>query len=178
MAVHELVVHEAAPAELDTVRALLARANEQFRSVLDPAAFEPYLAMVLDVEGRADAASVLVARIDGHLAGTVTFFPDAADEGWGADAGTSGLRAMAVDPHYRGAGLGRSLVDACVLRSRAVGSAALALHTATWLADAIRLYERCGFVRDPAADHRASDLMSVPPHADYVALAYRLNLGP
>lgn len=174
----QVEVAEATHVEVEAVRSLLARANEQYRSQLDPAAFGPYLAMVLDLEARAGDASLLVIRGPGGPVGTVTFFPAAGDEGWGAEDGTSGLRAMAVDPARRGGGLGRALVAACVERARAVGSTALTLHTAAWLPEAIALYERCGFARDPDADHLASDLMGVPPHADYVALAYRLDLSP
>lgn len=172
---HGRVVEAMAP-HLEEVRGLLARANEQYRSTLDAAAFEPYLAMVLDLESRGADATVLVVRRGERLVGTATFFPAAGDEGWGADVGTSGLRAMAVDPRCRGGGIGRLLVDACIDRALAVGSTALALHTAAWLPDAIRLYERCGFVRDPQADRWASELMGVPRHADYVALGYRLEL--
>ena len=50
-------------------------------------------------------------------------------------------------------------------------------YTAEWLPEAIALYERCGFVRDPQADLQASVLMPVPQEHDYVALAYRLDLA-
>jgi GNAT superfamily N-acetyltransferase len=176
MVVAAVSVVEAERSDFPVVRELLARSNEQYRSVIDPAAFEPYLAMVLDLDSRAEAASVLLTHVEGRLAGTVTYFPDAGDEGWGAASGTSGLRSMAVDPDHRGLGIGRALVEVCAARARAHGASALTLHTASWLPDAIRLYERCGFVRDPDADHRATDLMDVPPHADYAALAYRLEL--
>ena len=56
------------------------------------------------------------------------------------------------------------------------GAEALTLHTADWLHDATHLYERRGFVRDPAHDRQASELMGVPIDVDFVALAYRLPL--
>jgi GNAT superfamily N-acetyltransferase len=174
--VRDLLVAEAGVDEREAVRDLLERANAAYRSVLDPAAYEPYLRMVLDVDAGADVSTLLVAREDDRLVGTARLFPVAADEGWGADPGAAGLRSMAVDPEARGRGIGRALVEACVERARAAGATVLALHTASWLPDAIRLYERYGFVRDPAQDRRASELMGVPAHADYAALAYRLPL--
>lgn len=176
MAVRERTITEARDDELDAVCALLTRANEEFRARLDPAAFTSYLQMVLDLESRRAASTLIVASVDERLVGTVTFYPVASDEGWGAEPGSAGLRAMAVDPEARGLGIGRALVEACVARARARGSTALTLHTAAWLTDAIALYERCGFARDPAGDLRASDIMDVPLWADYPALAYRRSL--
>lgn len=167
---------EAHADEREAIRQLLARANEAYRSVLPAASFDPYLALVLDLESRADVGSLLVARVDGRAVGAVTFFADATAEGWGGPEGVSGLRAMAVDPARRRQGIGTALVGACVERARGAGARALTLHSADWLRDAIRLYERCGFVREPARDQPASDLMRVPQEADFVALAYRLDL--
>jgi predicted N-acetyltransferase YhbS len=160
---------EAGSADDDAVRALLASANEGYRAILDPAAFDPYMAMVLAIEQRSASSQLLVARDGECLVGTVTFFPAAADEGWGARPGSSGIRAMAVAPAARGRGVGQTLVAACVERAREAGAS-------EWLPDAIRLYERCGFVRDPDSDLRASEIMNVPAHADYTALGYRLPL--
>jgi GNAT superfamily N-acetyltransferase len=170
-------VAQAAPDELEAVRDLLARANEPFRAIVPAEAFEPYLAVVQDLESRAEAASLLVVRAGGRPGGTVTFFPDATAEGWGGPSGVSSLRSMAVDPGRRHAGIGSALVAECRRRAEGTGARALTLRTADWLPEAIRLYERCGFVREPEQDRPASQLLGVPEHVDFVALAYRLELG-
>jgi GNAT superfamily N-acetyltransferase len=169
-------IDDAGAEERPAVQTLLAKANDEHRAVLPARAFDPYLALVLDLDARADAASLLVARGDTGLIGTVTWYAEAAAEGWGGPAGASGLRAMAVDPTRRRQGIGTALVAECVHRSLEAGAGALALHTADWLRDAIWLYEGCGFVRDPAHDRQASELMGVPIDVDFVALAYRLDL--
>src|SRR5688500_199204 len=107
-------VNEARAEELHEVRQLLARANEAYRTALPPPAFAAYLALALDVEARAEVASLLVVRDGGRPAGTVTFFADASTEGWGGPSGVAGLRAMAVDPEHRGQGIGTALIDACI----------------------------------------------------------------
>jgi ribosomal protein S18 acetylase RimI-like enzyme len=167
-----LHVTEAGADDLGAVRRILVAANEQYRAVLPATTFDPYLAMVLDLEPRLEVASVLVA----DEVATVTFFPDGRDEGWGGDAGVAGIRSMGVDPAARGRGLGVTLLDECARRARALGAHAIALHTADWLPAAIRLYERYGFVREPGRDIRAVEVLDIPPDEDFVALAYRLDL--
>jgi GNAT superfamily N-acetyltransferase len=171
-----LEIGEAGPEELDDVRAVLTAANETYRDVLAPAAFDAYLAMVLDLEARLAVAHVLLVRDRGRSVGTVTFFPDARDEGWGGPAGVSGIRSMGVHPDGQGRGVGAALVAECERRARRAGAHAIGLHTADWLPAAIRLYEHCGFVREPARDVRAVDVIGLPIEHDFVGLAYRLDL--
>jgi len=169
-------ITEAGRDELAEVRRILVAANEQYRAVLAPAAFDPYVAMVVDLEPRLAVAQILVYRQAEALVGTVTFFPDARDEGWGGPAGVAGIRSMGVDPAAQGRGIGAALVAECARRTADAGARALTLHTADWLPAAIGLYERCGFVRDPGRDLRAVDVLDVPAAHDFVGLAYRLDL--
>ena len=173
----EMPITEAGRDDLEEVRHLLSAANEEYRATLAPSAFDPYLDMVLDLDARFEVARVLVLRTDDRLLATVTYFPDAQLEGWGFADGVAGIRSMGVEPSARGRGLAVRLLDDCVARARAAGSEAIGLDTAAWLPDAIRLYERYGFVRDPELDMRAADIMAVPAEADYAALAYRLDLS-
>ena len=172
----DVEITSAERAELDDVRRLLVAANEGYRQALSPASFDAYLAMVLDLEPRFEVAEVLVVRAAGAPLGTVTYFPDATLEGWGFSEGVAGIRSMGVDPSARGCGLAVRLLDECVARSRRIGASAIGLHTAAWLPDAIRLYERYGFVRDPGLDMRAATVMPLAPEDDYVGLAFRLDL--
>lgn len=52
-----------------------------------------------------------------------------------------------VDPNGRGRGHGRTLMETCELRLRALGMRACVLEVNVENADAMRLYERCGFSR-------------------------------
>ena len=173
----ELAIDTVGNEGLDDVRSILRAANEEYRAVLAPTAFDAYLAMVLDLESRLGVADVLVLRTEGRARGTVTFFADARDEGWGGPAGVAGIRSMGVAPDGQGRGVGAALVDECVRRARAAGATAITLHTADWLPAAIRLYERCGFVREPERDVQAVDVIAgYPAEHDFVGLAFRLDL--
>jgi len=51
-----------------------------------------------------------------------------------------------VDPRFRGAGVGRALVDAAVDQARAAGRRRVVLHVAAGNDPAAALYRRAGFV--------------------------------
>ncbi len=170
-------VRDAEDAELPLVRQVLTAANEPARDALPPRAFEAYIAMVHDLEGRRPDSELIVAASEGDVVGTVTFYPDAGREGWGLPVGMAGLRAMAVAPVAQGSGVAGALVDECVRRATANGATAIGLHTARFLPWAVRFYERLGFVRDPEHDRPSAELLGLEgDELDTAALAYRLDL--
>lgn len=171
-----LRIRDGGARDLLEVRRLLSAANEHLRAALAGEAFDAYLEMVLALDERLEEAELIVVSDAEHLVGTVTFFPDAAAEGWGWSSGVCGIRSMGVRPAAQRRGVGAVLLHECVRRAAAQRSSAVVLHTAHYLDAAIRLYERHGFVRDPAHDIRARDVMEIPASLDYAGLAYRLDL--
>ena len=135
---------------------------------------EAYLAELVDVRPRFEEAEVLVAERDGRIVGTIAFYPDVRLEGWSnLPAGWAGFRALAVPPRMRGAGLGQALVRRCIERTRDVGSETLGIHTISLLTDAVRLYQRLGFVRCPEFDLQAADVFPSDNADEMVGLAFR-----
>ena len=88
-----------------------------------------------------------IAEVDGRRVGCV--FCVAGEEG------AARLRILLVDPAERGHGVGRRLVDTCVVFARAVGYRRLTLWTNDVLVAARRLYEAAGF-RIVDQDHHHS----------------------
>jgi GNAT superfamily N-acetyltransferase len=172
-------VRDATTDDLDAARAVAAAANAEFATVMGERLFAGYLANVLDVEGRLRDAHLLVAERDGSIVGTITLYPDIHAEGMPVRLpdGTAGIRATAVAPEARGHGVGRTLVEAAIGRARDVGANAVALHTAVFMQDAMRLYERCGFRRLPEHDYRANEFFGAVDGQPLDALAFRLELG-
>lgn len=90
-------------------------------------------------------AEVIVAEINGVIAGTVgyvapnrprnDFFPPE----WAI------LRMMGVDPAHRGQGIARALVGECARLARLDGANVLGLFTSPAMKAAVSLYERAGF---------------------------------
>jgi predicted N-acetyltransferase YhbS len=169
-------VREADRSEHEAIRAVIAAAYREYTSVLPQVLFDEYLANLLDLDARAEDGTMLVVERAGAIVGTVTFFEDAAGEGLSWPSGWAGLRALAVDPAARGLGIGRMLMGACLDRARAAGATVLCLHTASFMAAAVAIYQAMGFERAPAFDFTPSDYLGIQIEADVRVIAYRLDL--
>ena len=84
---------------------------------------------------------VLLASVAQMPAGSATY----SDHPLG-DPGDCALFGVWVDPRFRGAGVGRALVDAAVDQARAAGRRRVVLHVAAGNDSAAALYRRAGFV--------------------------------
>jgi predicted N-acetyltransferase YhbS len=169
-------VREARGPDHPAIRALLTAAYRQYEPDLPPGGLEYYLGDLLDLDGRAGTGQLLVAEVRGRIAGTVTFFPDAAVEGLGWPHGWAGLRALGVDPALRGRGVGRRLMRECVDRARLLGVPVLCLHTAAFMTAAVAMYEAMGFQRAPAYDFDPSDLYESDLVESVAVIGYTLDL--
>jgi GNAT superfamily N-acetyltransferase len=146
--------------------------------MIPSAIFESYVAQSADLGARWDEAEVLVAEVDGGVAGTVSFYPDASREGLGLPSGWAGFRTLAVDPAVRGRGVGRALLQACLDRAQEQGAPTLAIHTSAVMRAACAMYERAGFRRATEYDFRATAALGMDAAAEDVAvIAYRLDFA-
>jgi GNAT superfamily N-acetyltransferase len=169
-------VRPAGPSDLPAARRMLLAAYQEYAATLPPAVFGRYLTDILDVESRAGSGEVLVAEHGGRVVGTVTYYPDAADEGFGWPAGRAGLRALGVEPRARGLGIGRALLEACLERALAAGAPVICLHTAEFMTAAVAIYEAAGFRREAANDFDAAGRLALEGVRPVPILAYRLGL--
>ncbi len=138
--------------DFSRLRGVLISSYLEYHDCLPPGVFAAYLTDLVDLERRSDFGEILVAVHDGAVVGTATFYADASEDGIGWPATGSSIRAVAAPPTARGLGIGRALLEACHERAERLGSTQLCLHTAPFMAAAIRLYEGAGFVRAPEHD--------------------------
>jgi GNAT superfamily N-acetyltransferase len=98
----------------------------------------------------------LVAECDGRLVGTVTLVPPGRAGGCAVyeKPGVSTLHQLAVDPLFRGLGLGSSLLGAAERRAMELGARRIALDTAEPAAELRAWYGRRGYALVGAADWR------------------------
>lgn len=166
---NNLQIRDARLDELDGVANLIRDAYVEYKDSFSPSAWESYLEDIMDVRGRLPVSELIVAQDNGQLVGAVTLYVKAQRfslEGWPVD--WASIRLLAVRPRCRGRGVGRSLMEECVLRCHEQGVATIGLHTSELMDVARRMYERIGFRRVPEFDFR--------PAPGVVLMAYRLDL--
>ncbi len=126
-----------------------------FRGVAGATLSDGYAAELGDTASRSHEASLLVAELEGKVAGSVSYVADSGSRlaEW-LGPGEAGIRMLAVAPEAQGAGAGAALVAACVERAREQGRSAVALYSTEVMLAAHRLYLRAGFVRAPQRDRK------------------------
>jgi ribosomal protein S18 acetylase RimI-like enzyme len=159
-----LDVRPALPDELAAVGELTAEAY-----VADGLVGPDYAEVLRDAATRAQAATVLVAVLDGELAGTVTFALGGTTYAERSATGEAEIRMLGTSRAARGKGVGTALTTRCVELAREAGCTAVRLSTQPEMTGAHRIYERLGFVRTPERD------WSPVPGVDL--LTYVLPLG-
>ena len=170
-----ITIRVAREQDVEAARSILGKAYGEYESFFPAENWVPYLADILDLEGRAEASELMVAELDGELVACVSYFPPGAKMSYPSDSFSehwpvewSAFRLLAVDPSARGKGVGRLLTEACIERARTEGAPALGLHTTQPMAVARAMYERMGFERAPRFDFR--------PGPEVLVEAYRLLL--
>ncbi len=119
--------------------------------------------------GADGSGQVLVAvGPDGQLVGTVMLMPWPDGGNVVNGPGEAEIRALAVRPHARGQGLGRSLLAAVLARAGQQGVSQLLLLTQPEMRAAHHLYAEAGFARLPQRDWS--------PEPGVILLAYGLQL--
>ncbi|WKA59507.1 GNAT family N-acetyltransferase [Planococcus shenhongbingii] len=117
-------------------------------------------------------AEIYVSEINGDIAGSVVLFPSKT-KAYEWDSQTleyPEIRMLAVDASFRGNGIGKALVQHCIKQAKEDGSTFVGLHTANFMENAMRLYEKLGFRRIPALDFEPLD-------DGIVVKAFRLDLN-
>ncbi|MDQ3956778.1 MAG: GNAT family N-acetyltransferase [Actinomycetota bacterium] len=147
---------------------MLAAAYAEYERSFPAENWRPYIADILDIEGRSSASELLVADRGGAIAGCVSYYPPGAEMSYPSDTFSvhwppawAGFRLLAVHPDVRGSGVGRVLTEACIERARAQGAPAVGLHTTEQMKVARAMYERMGFERAPEYDFRPAPAILV-----------------
>ncbi len=128
---------------------------------------DDYAEVLRDGRSRVRDGIVLVATADGAIAGTVTLALPGTRLAHLCRADEAEVRMLAVDEAARGHGVANLLIAACETLARDQGLAAMILCTETRMHAAQRLYERRGYLRDPARDWQIRNVHLI---------AYRLAL--
>ena len=152
-------IRRAVTDDSEAIAAVLRDAFAGYRASYTPAAYAATTPGTAEVRRRFGEGPAWVASLDGAVVGTVSALPK---------DGALYIRSMAILPEARGHGVGRHLLEAVEEFAMAEGFRSLTLSTTPFLAEAIRLYERCGFTRTGEGPH---DLAGTPLFTMAKALA-------
>jgi GNAT superfamily N-acetyltransferase len=173
-----LLVRDAVPADYPAIRKVVIAAYRQYADLIAIDVFSPYLADLLDLETHAHHGSLLVAEADGRIRASGAFYPDASVQGVGWPPGWAGGRGLAVHPDARGHGVARAMIATIERLARQAGAPVFAFHTASFMTDAIALYERLGYQRVPEFDFDMAARYSRFGAAPITSLAHLRCLHP
>ncbi|HEY7184325.1 MAG TPA: GNAT family N-acetyltransferase [Blastocatellia bacterium] len=131
-------IRTAVPDDAPAVASTLFRAFLKFEPPYTPEAFAATVSSIDRIRLRLNEGPIWAPLRDEAVVGTVSVVPK-------GDA--LYVRGMAVAPVARGRGIGCSLIKRVEARATERGFERLYLNIAPFLVGAIRLYEKCGFVR-------------------------------
>ena len=169
---HPILVRPARHAEYDAIRTLLNAGYHGYKADIDSEVWPAYFVDLLDLDRHARHGELLVAVIDGDIAGYAAFYPDASLQHLGWPAGWAGGRGLVVHPDYRRFGVAAALLAELERRGHAVGAAAFAFHTSSFMTAAIPLYERLGYRRVPEFDFDMNTHYGSTAAKPWTAIAY------
>jgi GNAT superfamily N-acetyltransferase len=172
------LVRDAVPADHPAIRRVIIAAYLQYADLIARDIFAPYLADVIDLDKHARHGRLIVVEADGRIRGFGAFYADASVQGFGWPSGWAGGRSLAVHPDARGHGVARALIAAFERLARESGAPVFAFHTASFMTDAIALYDRLGFRRAPEFDLDLAAHYGGFGAAPITALAYLRQLAP
>ena len=144
----EIEVRPVRPEEYVEAGEATARAYREFIPPERPE-WREYVNRIADIAGRAEHTVVLVALVDGTIAGTATVELDRhVEDDWreGIAPDEAHVRMLGVDPAYRRRGVARALMDAVRALAEERGRRRITLETTPQMQAAQHMYESLGFV--------------------------------
>jgi len=166
-----LVIREALSNEMDLIREQRLAAYEEHAQKIPEGHWNALKGAISSDADKQSGVDLLVAELDGEVAGSIALFPAKSDayEGLVDLLEYPEIRMLAVGPQFRRRKIGEALVNECVSRATARGFEYIGLHTADFMTGAGRLYERMGFERLPQFDFE-------PANDGIIVKAYRLKM--
>jgi ribosomal protein S18 acetylase RimI-like enzyme len=164
-------MRDAVKDEFEFIREQRVDAYHQYAEVLPAGHWQALQQAISSEADTQSGVELIVAEVDGGIAGSVALFPANTDayEGYLDKQDYPEIRMLAVSPQQRGKGIASALVSECIRRAQAKGFPSIGLHTGEFMKPAMKLYEKMGFERVPEHDFRPAD--------DGITVkAYRLHL--
>lgn len=164
MKTETIEIREAKGHEFFEIGQLMVNVYAQLEGFPSPSEQPKYYEMLASIGALTERpkTKLLVAEVDGRIAGAVIYFGDMQYYGSGGTATserkTAGFRLLAVNPDFRGLGLGRLLTQKCIDQAKSDGLRQLIIHSTESMKIAWRMYVGIGFKRSVDLDFMQGDL--------------------
>jgi ribosomal protein S18 acetylase RimI-like enzyme len=159
------ITRNAQPAEFPGIGKLMISvysALEGFPTEIEQPDYYNKLANVGDFTQNPGTELLVAVSPEGKIAGAVVFFRDMQNYGSGGTAtketNACGFRLLAVDPVFRGQGIGKLLTNECIAKAKAANAGQVIIHTTASMQIAWKMYEGVGFRRSEDLDFMQGDL--------------------
>ncbi|RKH69124.1 GNAT family N-acetyltransferase [Corallococcus aberystwythensis] len=152
--VKRAVIREARPDDDKVIGDLLVEAYiTQYAKKLPEVVYsEERKTFLRDVASKRKVCTLLVAEVDGEVAGTVALYPPGASGSEAWLPRTADLRALATSVRFHGQGLAQPLLAETEVLAKRWGVDAISLHVRRGATGVARMYERRGYQRAPEGD--------------------------
>lgn len=141
----EVCVRVAEDREADETRSVALDAHSVYEGIPSPRDWEKMKRGVSGIVEVASRGTLLVAGVEGRIAGAVVYLPPASPRPDIFEGEWSVTRMLSVSPGYGGQGIGRMLSEECVRRAENDRAGTIALDTGEMMVAARTIYQRLGF---------------------------------
>lgn len=131
------------PADEEAVNQTALSAFRQYQHAYSD--WQAFSGRVANMAGLAVSAEVIVAKVEGQIAGAVAYVGPGKEKASFFPREWPILRMLVVEPRFRGMGLGRALTEECIQRAVRDSAPLIALHTSRIMKVALSMYKRRGF---------------------------------
>lgn len=149
-----LKIREMNVGEIETVRQLRLESYKEYEKFVSKEHWDVLKNTLISDNDLKSNAKIYVTELDGQIVGSVVLFPPAIQAyDWSESVQQfPEIHMLSVDPTIRGKGIGKALVEHCLTVSKEENYSKIGLHTASFMKNALSLYESMGFERFPELD--------------------------
>ena len=165
MSAKEYIIRNARAIEFEEIGNLMVNVYSQlegFPKASEQPDYYKMLANIGELTNRPGAELLVAISHDEKIAGAVVYFSDMKYYGSGGTAtqeqNASGFRLLAVDPLFRGEGIGKLLTNECIRKAKEKNVSQIIIHTTMAMQTAWKMYEQLGFRRSEDLDFKQEAL--------------------
>ncbi|MDX1761836.1 MAG: GNAT family N-acetyltransferase [Christiangramia sp.] len=162
---NKITIRKAQAIDFRDTGELLVKVYSQLKGFPSKEEQPEYYEMLLnigEITERPKTELLIALNNENEIMGAVVYFSDMAYYGSGGIAteqkNASGFRLLAVDPKFRGLGVGKELILECIRKAREDNNNELIIHSTEFMKVAWGMYEKLGFKRSKDLDFMQKEL--------------------